>query len=159
MGRILRICVTLLFTFSLQVFSQTPPAAGVQKNDTLGQLTRIAGEIYDAGASGNKAVIQKYFADAFLETDVNGELRDKKWNMENFLPKGEKMIQKIEDAQVREYEKVAVLYYKWVVEFGYEGNTVKAQLRVTDTFIKTDKGWSLISSHRTRLRDPDGTIK
>lgn len=80
-------------------------------------LTRITSEIYDAGISANKTVIEKYSADTYLETDAMGILRDKAWNIANPLTANEKLTYKIEESEVREYDNVAVLYYKWIVHY------------------------------------------
>lgn len=153
-----------LFFFTANSFSQSQGKADASSKTALEELTKITSEIYDAGISRNKSVIEKYFAETYLETDALGVLRDKAWNLANLLPTNEKITYKIEDAQVREYDKVAVFYYKWIVR--YEVTTpaevagtkdavtiMNAQLQVTDTFIKTQKGWQIISSSRVRLRN------
>jgi hypothetical protein len=73
-----------------------------------------------------------------------------------------KLTYEIEEAQVREYDRVAVLYYIWAVTQEIkipaaakgdkdEVRVYKSRLRVTDTFLRNAGSWQLISSHRSRL--------
>src|SRR5262245_59466840 len=119
---------TLLFicfaVFSTSIFSQTDPTSAPKTGGTLDELIKISSEIYDAGRSGDRTVINKYFADSYLETDVTGALRDKNWNLTNFLPSNIRLTFKIEEPRIREYGQTALLYYKWVVH--YERTTPSA---------------------------------
>lgn len=153
------ICLLLLPNES---FTQSQKKIDNSSKQTLEELTRITSEIYDAGISANKSVIEKYLADNYLETDATGILRDKAWNIANPLTANEKLTYKIEEPEVREYDKVAVLYYKWIVHYEVkipapnkaakdELRISDSQLRVTDTFIRTANGWQMISSSRVRL--------
>jgi len=144
-------------------FSQAVSKSFPQGEQTLKELTAISSELLDTGTSGNKQVIQKYLADTYLETDGEGILRDKTWNLSNFLPYNIKMTYRIEDAQVRKSGNAAVLYYKLV---GKEEITTPAettgakdavqivnfQLRVTDTYILSQNRWQIVCSSRFPLR-------
>jgi ketosteroid isomerase-like protein len=117
----------------------------------LRELVKISQEIYDAAIKQDKDVIKYYFADSYLETDTQGELHDKKWNLENFWPKDVKVSHEIKDAQIRDYGDTAVLYYKWIVDSDSEGRKEHSELRVTDVFLKRDGKWQIIASHRTMI--------
>src|SRR5262245_45666254 len=119
----------------------------------LRELLKISQEIYDAGIKQDEKVIKRYFADSYLETDTQGELHDKKWNLENFFPKGIKVSHEIKDAQIRDYGDTAILYYKWIVSVDSEGRKENSELQVTDVFLRRDGRWQIIASHRTRLPD------
>lgn len=164
MNRLIIAVLLLIAPLALTSFAQNNVVGDHSKNGTRESLVKITSEIYDAGISGNKAVLEKYLSDKFLETDAMGELHDKEWNLTNFLGPGISLTYKIEEPQIREYDDVAVLYYVWAVEQKYakpstepngkaEVVTSRSRLRVTDTFIKTNGGWQLISSHRSRLKD------
>jgi ketosteroid isomerase-like protein len=112
---------------------------------------KISQDVYDAGIKEDKEVIKRYFADSYLETDAQGELRDKKWNLENFLSKGVKVSHELKDAQIRDYGDTAVLYYKWIFSIDSGGRKNALELRVTDVFLRRDGKWQIIASHRTRL--------
>ena len=156
------ICLLLLLTINL--FSQTRTNAENPSKQTLDELTKITSEIYEAGVSGNKSVLEKYLADSFLELDATGVLHNKAWNLANFLPATDKFTFTIEEAQIRQYDRTTILYYKWVTlhqrisppkdeKAKTEITGVAAKLRVIDTFVKTEKGWQLVSSSRIRLRN------
>lgn len=158
-----------LFFFSIGSYSQSQNKAVKTDDATVKELTKIVSEIYDAGTSGDKKVIEKYFAETYLETDAFGILRDKAWNLSATLP-AQKLIYKINDAQIRKYDKVVILYYRWVVTINKRNDATAAigkdeiiavivQLQVTDTFIKTNNGWRIISSSRIELRDKREQIK
>jgi ketosteroid isomerase-like protein len=117
----------------------------------LRELVKISLEIYDAGIKQDEEVIKHYLADNYLETDSQGELRDKKWNLENFSPKNIKISHEIKDAQIRDYGDTAVLYYKWIVVSESEARKENSALQVTDVFLKRDGKWQIIASHRTIL--------
>jgi len=164
MTRLILTSIFLIAILSYSAYTQGNVTAKPTEPDTKEVLLKIASEIYDAGIGGKRAIIDKYLSDTFLETDAVGELRDKDWNLKNFLGTGVSFTYKFEEPQIREYDRVAVLYYLWVVEQGDErlatepgkagvGVKTRSRLRVTDTFIKTSGGWQLISSHRTRLKD------
>lgn len=164
MTRSILMTAFLITILSFSAYPQGNVTAKPTEPDTKEVLLKITSEIYDAGIAGKRAILDKYLSDTFLETDAVGELHDKDWNLKNFLGTGISFTYKIEEPQIREYDRVAVLYYVWVVEQGYTrpatepGKTgvvvkTRGRLRVTDTFIKSDVGWQLISSHRTRLKD------
>lgn len=163
MKTILYLIVSLV-VFTFQGISQPDAANSQAANETLKELVKVSSEIYDAGITGNRPIIEKYFADTYLETDVTGVLHDKAWNLENFLPSNVKLTYKIEEPKIREYGQVAVFYYRWAVHYEHtappESGSTKpvvtisdAKLQVTDTFIRTKTGWKIISSSRVRLRD------
>lgn len=154
-------CLILLIT--TVGFSQSKSKIDHKIEQTLKELTTISSEIFDAGMSGNKKVLEKYLADTYLETDAEGVLRDKTWNLTHFLSSNVKMTYEIEEAQLRKYGNTAVLYYKLV---GKQEITTPAetkgvtsvvqitnfQLRVTDTYILSKNRWQLVCSSRFPLR-------
>jgi len=128
----------------------------------VNELVKISSEICDAGVSGNRAAIDKYFAKTYLETDVSGELHDKTWNLNNFLSPNISMSFKIESPQIRQYGTTAILYYTWLVHLevtqrsqrpGTQPAITKsdAKLQVTDTYVRAKQGWQIVSSSRVRL--------
>ena len=143
----------LLVTFVASAQNKTPSAveAPTSSIDTtvderlVKELTSITSEIYDGAMSSNRSVIEKYLADDFLETDVQGSLRDKRWNLDNIPAGNEKIQYKIEEPQVRVHGDVAILYYRW--------NLFAAgrKLQVMDTFIRTSNRWRLLASSRVVL--------
>lgn len=148
-------CLTVILSANMTAVGQTNST-----NKTLTELIKITNEIYDAGISGDANVIEKYYADSFLETDAAGILRDKSFNSQNFLPSSIKMTYKIESPQLRQYDNIAILYYTWLVheEVKPSNETMKSReppvdvrLQVTDTYIKTNSGWKIVCSSRIPL--------
>ena len=163
LNRIL-IVTCLLLLLTINSFSQMQSKVENSGKQTLAELTKITSEVYEAGTSGDKSVLEKYLADSFLELDATGVLRDKAWHLANFLPATDKFTFTVEEAQIRQYDRTTILYYKWVTlhqrisppkdeKAKTEITGVAAKLRVIHTFVKTEKGWQLVSSSRIRLRN------
>ncbi len=141
-----------------------PPTADPISTDTLtNNLVRISTAIFQAGIDGDRAAIKKFLADDFLEMDAQGFLRDKAWNLENVLPRNERMSFQIMEPEVRKRAGFALLYYKLNVRYDVtkqltgNANTVTdtyyPKIRVVDTFVKTKAGWKLLASSRIPLKN------
>jgi ketosteroid isomerase-like protein len=122
-----------------------------RRSQLLRELVKISHEIYNAAIKQDKEVIHRYFAESYLETDTQGILHDKKWNLENFFSKDDKVNHEIKDVQVRDYGDTAILYYKWIVDVESERGKEISALQVTDVFLRRDGKWQIIASHRTIL--------
>lgn len=157
-----------IFLFSLMV---AIPASGqvapprpdpISKDPLTNELVGLSAKIFDAGIKGDRDTIDKLLDKDYLEIDAEGFLRDKEWNLTNFLPSDAKMTFQIADPRIRKREEFALLYYTLNVKYEFTTNsadeekpttkTFNPQLRVVDTYIRTKEGWRLIASSRVQLR-------
>ena len=109
-------------------------------------------EIYDAGIVGNKSVLESHMADDYVETDTQGVLRDKAWNIQNVLGKGISMSYEILDANLREYGDTVLFFYMFSGRVGPVNQPTRINefsVRVTDVFVKRQNDWRVVASHRT----------
>jgi hypothetical protein len=143
-------------------FTRKPERAQPTPSDPfVAELVGISSAILEAGTNGDRAVIERLMEDDYLEIDAKGVLRNKKWNLENFLPPNEKMSFEIVNPHVRRRDGIALLYYTLNIRYDLKtqltGNsnsvtdTYFPKLQVVDTFVKSSKGWKMIASSRVRL--------
>ena len=140
--------VLALFIFSLSGFAQTtvqsPADLATEK-----ELVRIAQELYDAIAVGNKAPWEKYVADDLIYTDENWQILTKKDLLDGLrpLPKGYSGSIRIANVRSRINVDSAVLSYRAVEEEFIFGQKLAPIYLVTDTYFKRNERWQMIASH------------
>src|SRR5258707_4939119 len=105
MTRMLAIAALLLATCSMAA-AQTPADKQVEQ-----ELLKITREMIDTSLRGDKSAFERYTADTYLETDINGAVTTKTKILENFLtpPSSMKPTLEIQDVQVHVYGDTAVL--------------------------------------------------
>ena len=130
--------------------SQVPTATEADKA-TERELVRIAQELYDAVAVGNKAVWEKYVADDLLYTDENWQMLTKRQLIDSMapLPKGYSGSIRVSGVQSRINGNSAVLSYRALEEETVFGQKLTPIYLVTDTYFKRDGQWKMIASHVT----------
>jgi hypothetical protein len=140
--------VLALFIFSLSGFAQTtvqsPADLATEK-----ELVRIAQELYDAIAVGNKAPWEKYVADDLIYTDENWQILTKKDLLAGLrpLPKGYSGSIRIANVRSRINVDSAVLSYRALEEEFIFGQKLAPIYLVTDTYFKRNGRWQMIASH------------
>jgi hypothetical protein len=113
------------------------------------ELKRIAQQLLDAVASGDKAVWEKYVADDVIYTDENWSILTKKQLLDSLspLPKGYSGSVRIANVQSRINGDSAVLSYRVLEEEFIFGQRITPIYLATDTYFKRDGRWQLIASH------------
>lgn len=140
--------VLALIIFSLSGFAQTtvqsPADLATEK-----ELVRIAQELYDAIAVGNKAPWEKYVADDLIYTDENWQILTKKDLLAGLrpLPKGYSGSIRIANVLSRINVDSAVLSYRALEEEFIFGQKLAPIYLVTDTYFKRNGRWQMIASH------------
>jgi Domain of unknown function (DUF4440) len=116
---------------------------------TQQELIRIAQQLLDAVASGDKAVWEKYIADDIIYTDENWRILTKKQLLDSLapLPKGYSGSIRIANAQSRINGDSAVLSYRALEEESIFGQKISPVYLVTETYFKRDGRWQMIASH------------
>ena len=144
---------------SAQAVNANPtPNKTANAEQELKQLTR---EMFDALMRGDKAFLDRLFADSFVNTSREGRTYTKAQILETVkgVPAGVKVSVDIEDAQVSDYGDTAVMVYRLVERAEVNGQKIESQNRVTDTFIRRDGRWRTISSQMTRIPEERTAVK
>ena len=113
------------------------------------ELMRIAQELYDAIAIGNKAPWEKYVADDVIYTDENWHILTKKDLVDGLspLPKGYSGTIRMANVQSRINGDAAVLSYRALEEEYVFGQKLAPIYLVTDTYFKRNGRWQMVASH------------
>jgi len=143
---------TILIPLLSLLFSLAP--AKKQKSSdaaTEQELTRIAQELMDAVAVGDKAVWQKYVADDLIYTDENWKVLTKKEIVDSMapLPKGYSGSIRVTNVQSRINGDAAVLSWRALEEENVLGQKLTPTYLVTDTYFRRNGHWQLVATQIT----------
>ena len=113
------------------------------------ELIRIAQELLDAVASGDKAVWEKHVADDVIYTDENWRILTKTQLLDSLapLPKGYSGSIRVTNVQSRIHGDSAVLSYRALEEEEIFGQKISPTYLVTETYFKSNGRWRMIASH------------
>jgi hypothetical protein len=115
------------------------------------ELTRIAQELMDAVAVGDKAVWEKYVADDLIYTDENWKVLTKKEIVDSMapLPKGYTGSIRVTNVQSRINGDAAVLSWRALEEENVLGQKLTPTYLVTDTYFRRNRRWQLVATQIT----------
>jgi hypothetical protein len=147
MRSVLAVLCWFAFSSSLgiaQTTVQTSPDSTTEQ-----ELVRIAQELLDAVAVGDKAVWEKYLADDVIYTDENWHVLTKKDLLDALapLPEGFSGSIRIANVQSRIHGDCAVLSYRALEEEHIFGQSLNPTYLITETYCKRDGRWQLLASH------------
>ena len=125
----------------------------------LGQDQNFETQIIQADAQLNaliknnqSAKAESFYADDFILTTSSGKSKVKTDMLAEIgLPDLKLEINETENVKVRVLNSTAVLTGKLHQKGSYKGQVFDHFLLVTDTWVKTDTGWKLLSGHATLL--------
>ena len=137
----------LLLIYSLGARAQTTLVTSAAGDEN--ELVRIAQELFDAIAIGNKAIWEKYVAADAIYTDENWRILTKKDLVDSLvpLPKGYSGSIRMSTIQSRINGDAAVLSYRALEEETIFGQRLTPTYLVTDTYFKRNGQWQLVASH------------
>jgi hypothetical protein len=137
------------------------PALPLNDPQTEQELKKIAQELLDAVAPGNKAVWDRYLAENCVITDEEGNTLTKAQILDQLrpLPSGYTGTIRIAEAQVRSYGSVAVITHHDIENEEIFGQKIIAEYRTTDTYLKRDNQWQMIASQVMVIPSERKTIK
>lgn len=129
--------------------------------ETEKELTRIAQQLMDAVAIGDKAVWQKYVADDVIYTDENWKILTKKDLVDSLspLPKGYSGTIKVTNVRSRILGEAAVLSWEALEEEVIFGQKLSPVYLVTDTYFKRNGQWQLVAEQITVRPQPRKPIQ
>jgi|SRR5215471_18217830 len=142
----------LLLSYSIGAKTQTTMKTAGPTGDEQ-ELVRIAQELFDAIAIGNKVVWEKYVAEDLIYTDENWKILTKKDLVDSLapLPKGYSGSIRMSNIQSRINGDAAVLSYRALEEETVFGQKLTPIYLVTDTYFKRNGQWQMVASHITVL--------
>ncbi|HKA18500.1 MAG TPA: DUF4440 domain-containing protein [Blastocatellia bacterium] len=144
MKLIILVLVLLSSSFGVGAQSRPEPVSRDEK-----ELVRIAQELFDAIAIGNKPVWEKYVAPDVIYTDENWRILTKKDLVDSLapLPKGYSGSIRMANVQSRINGDAAVLSYRALEEETVFGQKLTPIYLVTDTYFKRNGQWQMVASH------------
>jgi hypothetical protein len=147
----------LIFPLTLFFFSPTLSICGDPVAITQEELVRQTQELFDAVVPGNKEPWQKYFADDCIFADEKGRNLNKAQLIADItpLPKGYSGTIKVAKPQSVIHGDTAILSYDLDETETIFGQKLTARYHVTDTWLRRNGGWQIISSQAMRYyEDP-----
>jgi hypothetical protein len=147
----------LIFPHTLFFFSPTQSICGDPVAITQEELVRRTQELFDAVVPGNKEPWQKYFADDCIFADEKGRNLNKAQLIADItpLPKGYSGTIKVAKPQSVIHGDTAILSYDLDETETIFGQKLTARYHVTDTWLRRNGGWQIISSQAMRYyEDP-----
>jgi hypothetical protein len=147
----------LIFPLTLFFLSPTQSICGDPVAITQEELVRQTQELFDAVVPGNKEPWQKYFADDCIFADEKGRNLNKAQLIADItpLPKGYSGTIKVAKPQSVIHGDTAILSYDLDETETIFGQKLTARYHVTDTWLRRNGGWQIISSQAMRYyEDP-----
>jgi hypothetical protein len=137
--------VLLVFSSGVGAQSKLPESVSTDEKE----LVRIAQELFDAIAIGNKPVWEKYVAADVIYTDENWRILTKKDLVDSLapLPKGYSGSIRMSNIQSRINGGAAVLSYRALEEERVFEQKLTPTYLVTDTYFKRNGQWQMVASH------------
>src|SRR6202008_888746 len=121
--------IAFLMISPVFIFAQSAPSS------TEEELKQITQQLLDAIAVGDKAVWDKYLADACIYSSEDGRTLTKSQLLEELRPLPEGYIRKLRVAnpQVRQYGDTAIITYDAMEDLEMHGQKIKTRFHTTDT--------------------------
>ena len=128
---------------------------------TSNSLSDSVSEVIEADKKLNMLIMQNkvkeanpYYMDDFILITAAGRMVTKQEVLDEIAsPELKLEINETADVKVRVHDHTAVLTAVLHQKGSYKGNVFDARLLVTDTWIKTGKGWQLLSGHAGRVKE------
>jgi Domain of unknown function (DUF4440) len=138
-------------------------AAGQTASDaeTEKELTRIAQELVDAVARGDKAVWEKHVADDVIYTDENWTVLTKRDLVDSLapFPPGYSGTIRVTKVRSRINGDAAVLSWEGLEEQYVYGQKLTPVYLITDTYFKRNGRWQLVAEHVAVRPQPRKSIQ
>jgi hypothetical protein len=133
--------------FDDQASAQDQASRSSADAETEKELTRIAQELMDATAIGDKAVWEKHVADDVIYTDENWRVLTKRDLLDSLapLPPGYSGTIKVTKVRSRIHGDAAVLSWEALEEEFIFGQRLAPVYLVTDTYFKRNGHWQLVA--------------
>ena len=154
MVRIPGLIILLLLTFTVAVAQTSNDRVATDSNSSIEQeLKGLVREMHDTLIRCDKEQLFSFFADEFIGTSYEGYTTTKEQLVKSFRcpPAEAKITREIEDYKIRTAGNTFIVSYKVTERAEMGGKKSGGEYLYTDTFIKKDNLWKIISSHATRV--------
>lgn len=141
------ILVASFFVFSTAAFGQN-------ESKSADAVIKTLQDICKAYEKKDTDVLLKYMSEDFTLTASDGSITTRDDEIKE-LKSGKVSYEVFEnrDMKVRLYgDKTAVVTGRTVVKGEYEKNAIDAEFQFTDTLIRKDGHWRIVSSHASRIK-------
>lgn len=146
-----------LVVFAVLVSATFGVAHAAAQSSAEAELRRIVQEMLDAVAPGNADVWKRYLHERVLRVDETGAVQTKDDLLKEFSPLPPGLVGSIavDTFKIETHGDVAVLAYETQEHLDYHGQILRSRFRVSDTWLKTGKGWQLLAEQVAAvLKDP-----
>jgi ketosteroid isomerase-like protein len=101
----------------------------------------------DAIARGDVAALDRVFADEFVIVSPNGDVKDKRQEINNLAPAPDVTTYyfRTEDVEARVYKDAAVVRGRAVWKVKYKGQDIDNNRRYTSTYVRRGGHWLLVA--------------
>ncbi len=101
----------------------------------------------DAIARGDVAALDRVFADEFAIVSPNGDVKDKRQEIDNLAPAPDVTTYyfRTEDTEVHVYKDAAVVRGRAVWKVKYKGQDIDNNRRYTSTYVRRGGHWLLVA--------------
>jgi ketosteroid isomerase-like protein len=147
---------TLLTIVTLSPTSGQTKNSNKQAGDAEQTLRRIEQEMVDSLKKGDASVPERYLAETYVFTDVDGTVMDKSRSVGDIKSGALKAPSvKLEDIRVQIYGDAAVVTLRSIEKgTSYKGKDLSGQYRWTDVFVRRNGNWQMVASQATPIRKP-----
>jgi len=151
----------LILVFLLSLFKPLESICGDPVAITQEELVRRSQELFDAVVPGNKEPWQKYFAEDCIFADEKGRNLNKTKLVADIapLPNGYSGTIKVVKPQSIIHGDTAVLSYDLDETETIFGQKLTARYHVTDTWLRRNGDWQIVSSQAMRYYEDPAVAK
>jgi ketosteroid isomerase-like protein len=153
---------TLLITASVCVYARQGTKSAAKPNAATEQeLIKLNQELIDALARGDRATVDRIYAEEFVRTSVQGEVLTKAQLLASLkAPEaGKTVTYESKDIKVIDYGDAAVVIYLSIRHTDAGGQKSDFLYRVTDTFVRRAGRWQKAASAGTPVLKENAALK
>jgi hypothetical protein len=142
---------TVIAVFAATVAGPTDSARAQRapREDVIAaELRQNTKELLDAIAPGDVAVWDRLLDESVIQVDENDVVRGKAAILADLKPLGPGLAGNLEIDDFRAVVRrdVAVVSHEDKEDLDYHGQVIRSRFRMTDTWIRTPRGWRLLAS-------------
>ena len=146
-----RTIAVFVLVVTLVAVSQAQKDRTGQASDAATQaLISVENNWVDALVKSDMTALDSILADTYVDTDEHSH-RGGKQDVFSFLKSGDLKLDsiKLSDMQVHIYGDAAVVIGNSEQAGSFLGGPIAAKIIFTDTFVKQDRKWRVVASHRS----------
>lgn len=148
MRNLIRICLSLVVLLSVAV---AQPANKKADRDEAA-LKAVEAQWEAAALKGDVATLETIFADKFISTSPEGQVRNRAEMLAELKSGDLKILEaKVDEMKIFVHGDTGVVSGRWSGKFIEKGKTLESVERFTDTFVRQHGKWHCVSSHSSPI--------